>query len=111
MTKGRPFIQHTTPCGTCPFRKDKAGFFHPERAEQIADVLRADRHFICHKHIKEGVLCAGSLIVAEKSGMHPNQMARVQMRLGMLDWAAIEKQATTNDTVYENMDAFCEAQE
>lgn len=110
MTK--PFVQHTTPCGTCPFRKTKPRFFRLRRAEDIVKHLERDGHFLCHKHLKGvGVLCAGSLIVAERSGVHPNQMARVQMRLGMLDWSKIEKQAKTGADVYEHFDAFCNAQE
>lgn len=107
----KTLVQHTTPCGTCPFRKDKPRFFRPPRAEDIVEALRSDRHFICHNHIKDVILCAGSLIVAEKSGVHPNQMARVQMRIGMLDWPKIEQHAKSNQDVYENFDAFLAAQE
>ncbi len=105
------FVQHTKPCGTCPFLRKNKKFFHRGRAEDISSHLQGDGHFICHKHIKQGVLCAGSLIVAEKDGQHPNQMARVQMRLGMLDWPKIEAEAKTNTDVYDDLNAFQEAQE
>ncbi len=103
------FVQHTTPCKTCPFRIKNAGFFQLQRAEEIANHLRNDGHFICHNHLKEKVLCAGSLIVADKSGVHPNQMARIQMRLRLLDWDAIETQSRDSKDMYDDLDAFCDA--
>ncbi len=107
------FVQHTKPCGTCPFLKARPRFFRPKRAEDIAKHHAKDGHFLCHKHLKDRTppLCAGSLIVAEKSSMHPSQMARVQMRLGMLDWSKIEHEAETNIKVYDSFDAFQNAQE
>ncbi len=107
------FVQHTKPCGTCPFLKARSRFFRRGRADDIVKHHEADGHFLCHKHLKQntGHLCAGSLIVAEKSGMHPSQMARVQTRLGLLDWSKVEHEVDTNTNVYDDMDAFKDAQE
>jgi hypothetical protein len=92
--------QHHTPCGSCPFLKAKAGMLTVARAQELVRCLRGDGHFWCHKTVDysrgNGVvtskarLCAGSLIVAHRSGAHPGQLARITERLGMLDMAKIE---------------------
>lgn len=117
--------QHHKPCGSCPFLKSKANFFHPARAKEIVkELVDADGHFQCHKTVdysrddnagngrttRDTRLCAGALIVTEKSGECPGQFPRICARLGCLDWGKIERQARTNTTVYDNFDAFLEAQ-
>lgn len=113
--------QHTTPCDTCPFLKRLGGrFFQRARAEDLVDSFRRDAHFNCHntvdysddsggRNTKDTRLCVGSVICTEKGGDAPSQMARVSMRLGLLDWGAIRKEAEMNDTVFDNLDAFVEA--
>ena len=102
--------QHTKPCASCPFLQAKAGMLRGERAEEIADDLRRDKHFICHKAVKrlggDGTdrLCAGAMIVTHRSDQQPSQYARVMLRIGLLDYAKIEKSAKV--PCFDDLDDF-----
>lgn len=90
------------PCAHCPWRPDRPGFLHPERAEEIA-ACAADgsSDFWCHQTTEDdddtgesyatdrSELCAGYLIAAARDGVF-GQLARIQARLGMLDVGALE---------------------
>lgn len=93
--------QHHVPCESCPFLVAKAGMIRGGRAQELVTDLRNGRDFYCHKTIDytrgEGMvtsrsqLCAGSLIVASRSGLPPSQMARISQRLGILDQDRIDQ--------------------
>ena len=111
-------IQHHAPCGTCPFLRAKAGMLRGERAAEIADALRSNAgHFWCHKTVDyskgrggrptaESRLCAGSLIVADRSDERPTQLARIYTRLGVLDYRKI---AASKAPCFDSLDEFIEA--
>lgn len=111
--------QHTTPCGNCPFLRKMAGAISGERAEEIANDLRRDTHFWCHKTLspsgsrvcKETRLCAGSMIVTEKGGERPSQHARILMRIGMLDFDAVQKNAAKDKACFDDLDEFVQVHE
>lgn len=104
--------QHTKPCDNCPFLKKSAGMFFSgtARAEEIASELRADNHFLCHKTLnkKPRLICAGSMLTTEKGGDRPSQLARVAMRLGLLDWNKLLKIAKTDTETFDSLDLFVE---
>ncbi len=104
--------QHTTPCDNCPFLKEMAGKFFSgrERPQEIVDALRADSHFQCHKTLnkRHHLICAGSMLTAQKGGDRPSQMARVSMRVGMLDWDQLKAEAQVDTTTFDSLDAFVE---
>ena len=66
----------SNPCNECPFRRDRAGFLHRSRAQDIADGLLAlgekCHPFVCHKTLNRTDIdeqhCAGALILLEKTG-------------------------------------------
>lgn len=104
------------PCGTCPFRKDQH-FLTKERAKDIANAIRRDGHFSCHKTVrydtddgqgrvtKDSKLCTGSLIVSGRDGLC-GQMARIQGRLGLLDGEALDKAIAEDPSTYASLNAF-----
>lgn len=111
----------TSPCDNCPFRRSAGGYLRQDRAEEIADVLRSDGHFHCHKTVDysdedgegrtgDAALCAGSLVVQIRDMGYVNQLARIEARLGILDLRKIEAMADDRDAdVYDNFDDFIEA--
>ena len=77
------------PCNNCPFRTDVTPYLRPERAEEIAYVLRSGGQFSCHKGLdlpeRKRQFCRGALGVMENDfGADANQMVRISMRLGLL---------------------------
>lgn len=97
------------PCAKCPFRRDIAGYLHPERALEIAT---SEEPFACHETTvydeetdemevtKESQHCAGALILAEKLEQ-PNQMMRIAERLGLYDHRRLDLDAPVFDTPAE----------
>lgn len=92
------------PCNNCPFRKKGAIELRPGRIEGIVAGLRSDdyQNFPCHKtvHSRRGgefddetgqyhpsgkeSACIGSVAYMAREG-HMSALARVAMRLGMLE--------------------------
>jgi hypothetical protein len=104
------FFALRRPCANCPFREDcLRGWLGRERAGEIADTLRDDRTFACHKTTRAGGSsgpeqhCAGALIVLEREGMIP-QLARIAGRLGFYDPDALDPDAP----VFDSLDDFVE---
>ena len=95
------------PCPHCPFRTDIEPFLHHGRAREIADSLRAGSTFECHATLEYGdddegeparthktKGCAGAVITMEREGIiDQNQMARISMRLGLLDPSKLDMDA------------------
>ncbi len=85
------------PCDSCPFRTDIPEVVTKPRAQEISDAIRGNAWFACHKtldysrgsggrHTRHSRFCTGALIVMEKEGvLDENQMARIEMRLGIFD--------------------------
>lgn len=102
-----------TPCKDCPFRNDIKPYLRPERYQQI---LESPGLFPCHKTVKHGEtddedeeysptsegqkVCAGFLILLEKSGV-PNQMMRICERIGDYNYNKLNMEAPVYDSVDE----------
>ena len=105
----RPFAMKR-PCGNCPFRSDRAPFLDRARAQDIADSLKADASFPCHKTLdydsEEGTPevteqsqhCAGALIVLEREES-PNQMMRIGERMGLYSAADLQMDSPVYPTL------------
>lgn len=100
------------PCSECPF---VMGGVHltEGRREDIAESLRRDGSFICHKTNEEvggagpEQHCAGALIVCEREGF-VGQLARIFERLGRYD---VSKLAMDDERVpWESLDDWAENQ-
>lgn len=86
-----------SPCADCPFLLDRIPVVTKPRAKEIATALRNNGTFHCHKTVdyshddggrstRHSRSCTGANIVMEKEGvLVENQMARIEMRLGMLN--------------------------
>lgn len=106
----------TSPCDSCPFRRDVDPFITTARVREIADgLVRAE--FPCHKTVKydgdgewsrtgKEVHCAGALILLEKIEQ-PSQMMRIAERLGMYDARKLDMAAP----VYDDFDEMLAAHE
>lgn len=112
----RPYALKS-PCGNCPFRCDKPFYLRPERAAEIAEGLSSNgADFHCHKTVQyddEGQstidpdktkVCAGALIVMEKSGVSTQAM-RIAERLGLYDATALDMDAPVYDSLAEWVNA------
>jgi hypothetical protein len=100
----------------CPFLRSCPRGWLSRRAEEIADGLRSDRTFSCHKTVEldedgsESVNlaaeqhCAGALIVLEKGGEPWPQLARISERLGLFDPGELDMDADT----FDDLDEFVE---
>ena len=110
-------MQHTTPCDACPFLRKNAGMIRGARAEEFVDELTRDNHFNCHKTIeytnnnegratKNTQLCAGSMIVTDRSDTQPSQLARIYARIGVLNYKNIEE---SKADCFDSFDEFIEA--
>ena len=111
--------QLSKPCDNCPFRRDGIKL-RRERAEELADGLRADGHFYCHKTVdynddddgdgcstKDSGLCVGALIAEIRDFGHMDQMGRIMGRVGALDVEGIYQQAEAGeDAVVSDLDEF-----
>lgn len=99
------------PCASCPFRDDQPGYLRYERREEIADGLARGASFACHKTLDyssgepqetpRSQHCAGALIVMEREGRPPGQLARIFMRLGSYDPDALDMDAPVFDSLDE----------
>jgi len=108
------------PCDSCPFRADIEPFLRKDRAEEIADALRAGGMFACHKttehdddgdHVKtsDEEWCVGALLVmSHDGGAEANQLVRIFQRVGALgDIDDLEG----HEIVFKSFDEWIEAQE
>lgn len=112
-----------TPCKLCPFRIDVPPYLTRERAESIADDLRAGAPFDCHKTTvlgedEEGEEtlvcdpavtkeCLGSLATTLREGWM-NQPALAAYRTGALD---VERVRAHEQPVYDSLAQWVEAHE
>lgn len=110
-----------TPCNNCPFRRDVKFCLHPERRQEIADALRHDMTFSCHKtvdysdewndsstHIptEDEQHCAGALIVLNRSGeLFNNFLYRLAVWAKLFDPDKLNMHAP----VFDTLDQFVEA--
>lgn len=102
-----------SPCESCPFRTNIPAVVTKSRAQEIADAIRSDAWFACHKTLdyrdgsggrttRRSVFCRGALIVMEREGvLDQNQMARIEMRLGMFDPRNLDLEAPVPASLYE----------
>ena len=81
-------------CGNCPFRSDRLFAIDCSRKHEIADSLRREEVFPCHKTIRYGdrdltseMFCAGALQTMINEGLYTQPM-QVAERLGMWDLAS-----------------------
>lgn len=109
----------TQPCSNCPFLRGspfERSMSHP-RAQEIADSLRMNGFFPCHKTTTAGgalpggeLWCAGALLtLAAGDEAYDNQAVRVGLRLGLCPdpyWSEMTKQL---DKVYENLDQWLDS--
>lgn len=112
------FFALTTPCVDCPFRKDIAFYLTPKRRREIAEHLRHDGTFQCHKttdgewddqgiyHPTDNEIhCAGALLVLLKSGeLAANWRLRTAVGWQLLDLDALDQTAQ----VFATLDDFIE---
>ena len=103
-------------CPDCPFRRVGGVRLHPERAEEIAETLRDDGHFHCHKTVDYSddepstvgaALCMGSLVAQYNEQGHLGQMGRIAGRCGLIDEKKFEEQLDNPELVFD-LDAFVE---
>jgi hypothetical protein len=99
------------PCKHCPFRTDcLEGWLSRGRASEIATALtRGQATFACHETTESGGAgrgreqhCAGALLVLERQGVAPPQLARVAERLGFRDPDRLDQGAP----VFDSLSAF-----
>jgi len=105
----------TTPCESCPFRKDVHMHLRPERVVEIVTGLFSDITFACHKtstqigrtsRHRDAKHCVGALIFLENHG-HAHQMMRISERLGLYDHTKLDR----STPVYESMRDMIDGQE
>ncbi len=78
-------------CEDCPFAASGPGLrlrksLQSGRWREILNLLRADKHFLCHKTTDEtgngtNLVCAGSIEWSEKHRVPPSQFQRIMERL------------------------------
>ena len=108
-----------TPCGNCPFRKDKKFYLSKARAEEISDSLKKDGSiFNCHKTIdygdeegspnvtKKTKVCAGSLSTMENEGLS-NRMMNIGRALGIYK----PEELNPNSPVYDSLEEWVKSME
>jgi len=92
----------THPCSNCPFRSDREFHLAEGRREEIAESLRGDEPFHCHKtldytdegpqRVESTVFCAGALKTVENGGERDrNALMQVGERLGLYDPARLQE--------------------
>ncbi len=103
------------PCTDCPFRKDIAFFLPEARRQEIANSLRNDQVFQCHKTSSgewdddfnyyptgDEIHCAGALIIMQKNGeIGANWPLRFAVGLGILNVDALDLGAPVFGTLDE----------
>jgi hypothetical protein len=104
----------TSPCDTCPFRRDVHPFIRPDRVLEIERGLERSE-FPCHKTVDHEnrdesteIHCAGALILLEKM-QRPSQMMRISERLGLYDASKLDMDAPVYDDFNEMLAAHRKA--
>ncbi len=106
------------PCSNCPFRDGPhPPYLRHQRAADIAESLRMDETFYCHKTTAvagddddscpippDAVPCAGAVAVM-LNGEEPNQMLRIAGRMGMVP----ESLQDGRGDCYDDLDTFVDA--
>ncbi len=103
------------PCKDCPFLKSN-GYLRRTRAIEIAEVLRNDASFSCHKTVDYSVdsehrscehdsFCAGALVVMDNED---NLFMNVLPRLGALLDDFRPEELRGHDDAFESLEAFIE---
>ena len=108
----------THACGNCPFRKDREFYLDPRRAEEIAESLRSDADFSCHKTLDyqdEGPqktdrtnACAGALktiINGGREDISRNAPMQIAERLGYF----VPDRLDPDMPVYDNLDEWVQS--
>ena len=115
----------TTPCDNCPFRSDIIFYLRKGRRKEIADNLRHDKTFVCHKTVDyerwretredddeahyeyQGgeIHCAGALIAMHRKGeIQGNFLLRMAIMFG---WLKIENLNMSADVL--DLDTWIES--
>ena len=121
MGKAQPF-RRKRPCDTCPFRSSpsKGGELfeglHPDRVTEIADSLKGDSVFHCHKSVNYDAddgepttdeashACAGAVATMARSG---ELNGNLSMRLAqMLGYFTPEQFHPDTAPVYDSLSAW-----
>lgn len=100
------------PCDSCPFRTDVRAYLRRDRAREIADALRSDGAFHCHKTVdynqesprvtNRSRLCRGALVVMHREGaLFDNVMHRLGALCGDFDPANLELDAPVPNSLAE----------
>lgn len=108
----RPFALRR-PCADCPFRCDVEFYLHPDRAVEIADSLRSDQTFNCHRtleytddgpqYVDRTNFCAGALKTVLNGGdLRYNAPMQIAERLGVFDPDKLQ----ADMPVFEDLDAW-----
>lgn len=116
--RSKPPYALTHACGNCPFRKDREFYLDPERAVGIAESLRSDEPFQCHKTLdyqEDGPqvtsrtqACAGALktlINGGQADISRNAPMQIAERLGLF----VPDQLDPNMPVYDNLDEWVQS--
>ena len=95
-------LEMTSPCGSCPFKKDVNLCLTKKRAREIVSgIVDQDKTFKCHKTIglaeDKAQHCAGALIMLEKIE-RPNQLMRIYERIGCYDRSKLNMKAEVFDS-------------
>lgn len=97
-------------CANCPFRSDRLFFLSKPRKQEIADSLRREELFNCHKTIRYGDLdhsremfCAGALMTMINEGLHTLPM-QLGERLGL--WNLDEFRKNFKIPVFDSLQSW-----
>lgn len=113
MTSPNP-MRLPVACANCPFRSDRIFYIDERRKQEIADSLRRDEIFNCHKTIRYGELatdqtkaafCAGALKTMINEGLVTSPM-QIAERLGL--WDLAEFVQSCNTPVFDSLQAWIE---
>lgn len=94
----------TSPCKDCPFicNSSTNRSLDSERLKNIANDIRNDMSFTCHKSLDKPKSlqqhCGGALIMLEKEN-NPNQIMRTAERLRVYDYTKLNMDADIDDTI------------
>lgn len=108
----RPFALRR-PCADCPFRSDIEFHLHPDRAVEIADSLRSNEAFNCHRtldyqddgpqYVERTNFCAGALKTVLNGGdLRYNAPMQIAERLGLFDPSKLQEDMP----VFGDLDAW-----
>lgn len=108
------------PCADCPFLVEPQFLgLSEDRIRDIADSLRADQDFSCHKRndfdehgnaveTRTSRMCGGAMVTLEKEG-RATQGMRISERLGMYDRTKLDMGANVHDSLDDWEDTMVDA--